>query len=110
MINYDDFLKVDIRLGVIIDAQPFEKARKPAYKIEINFGPEIGIKKTSAQVTVNYQPQDLLGKKVMAVVNFPTKNIAGFESEVLLLGFADEHGAIVLAGVDKEVPLGKRLC
>jgi tRNA-binding protein len=108
-INYADFEKVDIRLGTIVEAEPFPQARKPALKLVIDFGPEIGRKKSSAQITVHYAPDTLIGRQVVAVVNFPPRQIGPFMSEVLTLGFADAEGAIVLAGVELPVPDGARL-
>lgn len=108
-ISYDDFLKVDIRSGTVVEARPFPEARKPAIILLIDFGPELGIRKSSAQITARYTPQDLVGRQVMAVVNFPPRQIGPLRSEVLTLGFEDEAGAIVLAAIDKPVPNGKRL-
>lgn len=108
-ISFDDFLKVDVRVGRVVRAEPFPEARKPAIKMWIDFGPELGEKKTSAQVTVHYAPEDLLGQQVMAVVNFPARQIGPFMSEVLVLGFPDAEGAIVLARPDLDVPVGGRL-
>ena len=108
-ITFDDFLAVDIRVGRILRTEPFPEARKPAIKMWIDFGPEIGERKTSAQVTVHYTPESLVGKQVMAVVNFPPRQIGKFMSEVLVLGLPDENGAIVLIGPDHDVPLGGRM-
>ena len=108
-ITFDDFLAVDIRVGRILRAEPFPEARKPAIKMWIDFGPEIGERKTSAQVTVHYTPESLVGKEVMAVVNFPPRQIGKFMSEVLVLGLSDENGAIVLIGPDHDVPIGGRM-
>ena len=108
-IGFDDFLKVDIRIGQVIKAEPFPEARKPAYKLTIDFGPDIGVKRSSAQITVHYTREQLLGRKVAAVVNFPPRQIGPFMSEVLTLGFPDATGEVVLVGVDRDVPVGGRL-
>ncbi|WP_421951324.1 tRNA-binding protein [Pelagibacterium sp.] len=108
-ISFDDFLKVDIRTGTVVEARPFPEARKPAIVLLIDFGPELGIKKSSAQITVHYTPEELVGRQVMAVVNFPPRQIGPLKSEVLTLGFEDEDGAIVLAAIDKPVANGRKL-
>ena len=108
-IDFDDFLKVDVRVGRVVRAEPYPEARKPAIKMWIDFGEEIGEKRTSAQVTKHYDPDMLIGKEVMAVVNFPPRQIGKFMSEVLVLGLPDDNGDIVLVGPDKDVPVGGRL-
>ena len=108
-ITIEEFLKVDIRSGTIVSVEPFPEARKPAWKLKIDFGDTIGIKKCSAQIVANYTADELVGRQVMAVVNFPPRQIGPFMSEVLTLGFADEAGEVVLAGVDRLVPNGSRL-
>ena len=108
-ISFDDFMAVDVRVGEIVRVEPFPEARKPAYKLWVNFGDEIGEKKSSAQITVHYSLSELVGKRVMAVVNFPPRQIGPVKSEVLVLGIPDENGAVVLITPDKDVPLGVRL-
>ncbi|WP_156342781.1 tRNA-binding protein [Devosia sp. A16] len=108
-ISYAQFEQVDIRVGTIVEARVFPEARKPAYILLIDFGPELGIKKSSAQITVHYTPETLVGRQVMAVVNFPPRQIGPVRSEVLTLGYEDANGAIVLAAVERDVPNGKKL-
>jgi len=108
-IGYEDFVKVDIRVGTIVAAEPYPEARKPAYKLQVDFGPEIGTKRTSVQITVHYKLEELIGRQVAAVVNFPPKQIGKFMSEVLVLGFPDAAGAVVLIVPDKQVPNGGKL-
>lgn len=108
-ITFDEFLKVDIRVGRVTRAEPFPEARKPAFKLWIDFGPEIGERKSSAQITVHYTPEELTGRQVMGVVNFPPRQIGPVRSEVLVLGLSDENGDIVLLRPDKDIPVGERM-
>jgi len=108
-ISFDDFLKVDIRVGKIIQTEPFPEARKPAFRLWVDFGPELGVKKSSAQITRHYTPEALVGKQVIAVVNFPPRQIGPMISEVLVLGLPDEDGEVVLLGPDRSVPIGGKL-
>jgi tRNA-binding protein len=109
VITFDDFLKVDIRVGEVIAAEPFPEARKPAIKLRIDFGPEIGVKKSSAQIVRNHPVESLVGRQVLAVVNFPPRQIGPFMSEVLTLGVPDADGEVMLIGPDHPVPIGGRL-
>ena len=108
-ITYDDFLAVDIRVGTVVRAEPFPEARRPAIKLWVDFGPEIGERKTSAQITRHYEADKLIGRQVAGVVNFPAKQIGKFMSEVLVLGFPDEDGEVVLIAPDLKIPNGGRL-
>ncbi len=108
-ISFDDFLRVDVRTGRVIRAEAFPEARKPAIKMWVDFGDDLGVKKTSAQVTAHYTPEALIGRQVMAVVNFPARQIGPFMSEVLVLGVPDENGEIVLIAPDHETPIGGRM-
>lgn len=109
-ITYEEFERVELRSGTIVKVEEFPKAKKPAFKVWADFGDEIGILQTSAQVTVNYTPETLVGKQIIGCVNLGEKNIAGFKSQFLLVGFADESGAISLAAIDKKVPNGGKMC
>lgn len=108
-ISYEDFEKVELRSGTIVKAEPFERAKKPAYKVWVDFGPQIGILQTSAQITIHYTPETLIGRNVIGCINLGEKNIAGFLSQFLLVGFLDENGAVCLATVDGKVPNGQKL-
>ena len=108
-ISFDDFMAVDVRVGTVVKAEPYPEARKPAIKIWVDFGDELGVKKTSAQVTVHYTPEGLIGRQVMAVVNFPPRQIGKFMSEVLVLGVPDEDGEVILLKPDLDAPIGGRL-
>ena len=109
MITWDDFIKVDLRAGTIVKAEPFEGVKRPAIKLWVDLGPDLGIKKSSAQITHLYQPAEIIGKQVVCVVNFPPKQIANFISEILVTGFPDKNGYVVLTTIDKPVPNGSRL-
>jgi tRNA-binding protein len=108
-ITFDDFQKVEIRVGRVLSAEPLAGAHKPAYTLRIDFGPEIGVKQSSAQLTARYRAEDLPGRLVLGVVNFPPRRIAGFKSEVLTLGVPDAEGAVILLAPDRDVPLGVRM-
>ncbi len=108
-LRFADFEKVDMRVGVIADAQPFPEARRPAYRLWVDFGPELGVKRSSAQITAHYAPAELVGRRVVAVVNFPPKRIGPFVSEVLVLGAYDARGEVILLSVDQPVPPGSRI-
>ena len=109
IITFDDFLKVDIRIGTIVEAEPFPEAHKPAFKLKIDFGPAIGVKKSSAQIVDRYAIEELPGRQVAAVVNFPPRQIGKFMSEVLTLGFADDESAVILFAPDRAIPNGSRI-
>lgn len=108
-IDWDDFTKVELRVGRIVAAELFPEARKPAYRLQVDFGPEAGVRKSSAQVTAHYRPEDLVGKLVVGVVNFPPKQIGPMRSECLVTGFHDTEGGVVLCVPDRDVPLGTKL-
>lgn len=110
MITFDDFMKVDIRVGTVTACEAFPQARKPAWKLTVDFGPEVGVKRSSAQITTHYAPEDLIGRQVLGVVNFPPRQIGPFLSEVLVLGLHDAAGAVVVIGPERAVPDGARLC
>jgi tRNA-binding protein len=108
-ISWEDFEKVEVKVGEVVEAEPFPEARKPAIKLRVDFGEELGERQTSAQITAHYTPEELVGRQVVAVVNFPPKRIAGFKSEVLVLGVPDESGEVVLLAPDQRVPVGVRM-
>lgn len=108
-IGWDDFMKVELRVGRVLSAEPFPQARKPAYVLQVDFGPDIGVRKSSAQITVHYTPEDLVGRLVVAVVNFPNKQIGPLMSECLVTGFHDADGHVALCVPDRDVPLGTKL-
>src|SRR6056300_2014086 len=108
-ISWDDFQKVEIKIGTVVRAEEFPEARKPAYKVWVDFGGDLGVKKSSAQITVHYKPEDLIGRQIVAVVNFPPMQIGPIKSEFLLTGFYDEDGGVVIAQPERPVPNGARL-
>lgn len=108
-ISWDDFSKVELKIGTVVRAEEFPEARKPAYKVWVDFGGDLGVRKSSAQITVHYTPEELIGKQIVAVVNFPVKQIGPMKSEFLLTGFYDEDGAVVIAQPERPVPNGARL-
>lgn len=110
MISFDDFLKVDIRVGTVLAVEAFAQARKPSWKLTVDFGPEVGVKRSSAQITVHYRPEDLVGRQVLGVVNLAPRRIGPFLSEVLVLGLHDAQGAVVVVQPERAVPDGERLC
>jgi tRNA-binding protein len=110
MITFDDFQKVDIRVGTVLAVDPFPEARKPAWKLTVDFGPEVGVKRSSAQITTHYTAADLVGRQVLGVVNFPPRQIGPMRSEVLVLGLHDDSGAVVIVQPERRVPNGERLC
>lgn len=109
IISYEEFAKVDLRSGTIVKVEPFQRAKKPAYKVWVDFGSEIGILQTSAQITVHYTPETLIGRVVIGCINLGEKNIAGFTSQFLLVGFSDQNNAICLATIDHKVPNGEKM-
>ncbi|MEY3004622.1 MAG: hypothetical protein RLZZ491_1798 [Pseudomonadota bacterium] len=109
-VTYDDFARLDIRVGTVTRAEPFPEARKPAVKLWVDYGPDIGVKKSSAQITAHYQPETLVGRQVLGVVNFPPRQIGPFRSEALVLGLHDAVGRVVLIGPDQPVPNGEKMC
>lgn len=108
-ISWDDFSKVELKIGTVVRAEEFPEARKPAYKVWVDFGGDLGVRKSSAQITVHYKPEDLIGRQIVAVVNFPPMQIGPIKSEFLLTGFYDEDGAVVIAQPERSVPNGARL-
>ncbi len=109
MISWEDFNKIELRVGTIVKSEPFEGLRNPAIKLWVDLGPELGVKKSSAQITHRYSPEELIGKQVVCVTNFPPKQISDFISEILVTGFPDEEGRVILTAIDKPVPNGAKL-